>query len=101
MAGARRRLNNVAWGWRSFVLFALFVPSPGCSSGGGMDAQDFPSAFVKAGCRRAQDCCNWGPSSTTTPDAETRCEATADFSAALMGDLGEAVAERRATFDAI
>jgi hypothetical protein len=66
-----------------------------------MDAQDFPSAFVKAGCRRAQDCCNWGPSSTATPDAETRCEATADFSAALMGDLGQAVAERRAAFDAV
>lgn len=86
-------------GWCWLVLFVAL----GCTGGEALqpklEAQQFPLAFVHAGCARAETCCagHWGTMSAA--DARARCEAMDEFSAALMGDLDGAVKAGHATYD--
>src|SRR5260221_13492895 len=74
----------------------------GCSDGQpppAREAEQFPTAFVRTACARAETCCagRWG--GMATGDVRTRCEVRDEFSAALMGDLQAAVLSGRTTYD--
>lgn len=74
----------------------------GCSGAApqpGIEAEQYPIAFVRAACARVDVCCagRWG--NTTTTEARTRCETMDEFSAALMGDLPDAVASGHTIYD--
>jgi Dickkopf N-terminal cysteine-rich region len=91
--------EGVKRGWRWFVLLVAF----GCSSDPpqqSLEAQQFPIAFVRAGCAHADVCCAARLGSTSSADARARCEAMDEFSAALMGDLDAAVRAGRVTYNA-
>jgi hypothetical protein len=77
---------------------ALLWVGMGCSGEAPLQPADFPSAFVRATCQRAQECCV-ADASTKDRERQMDCEVNREFVAALMGDLGQAVDEQRVAYN--
>jgi len=96
------RPTGVVRGWRTLAGLFLVggLGGSGCSSDAPVQAAEFPSAFVRAACSRVQECCNAdGGNRLDRESLQTACEVNSEFVAALMGDLGRAVNDRRAAYD--
>src|SRR5262249_37356376 len=91
---------SVERAWRRLGLWLVVVA--GCAdqpAPAPLGAAQFPIAFVGAACARMDACCA-GRLGATSPTDQPRCEATNEFSAALLGDLAMAVSSGRAAYDA-